>query len=1031
MTVPPSGKITLLFTDIEGSTQLWERSPMEMRAALARHDSIVRDAIEAHHGYVFKTVGDEFCAAFASAADALAAVVDLQRRLYAEAWPASLGGPDARGRARGIRVRAGLHAGDVEVHDGDYLGPVVNRSARLMDAAHGGQVVLSQAVYDLLAPDGQSSLELRDLGLRRLRDLSAPEHIYQVIMPGLPAEFPPLRTLDARPNNLPAQLTTLIGRERETAAIEKLLLRDDVRLVTLVGPGGTGKTRVALQVGADLIDAFEHGVYFVPLAPISDPGLVLSTISSTLGLREEGTRPLIDTLRETLRDKRMLLILDNFEQLLPAAPRLTNLLSACPGVSALVTSRALLRVRGEREFEIPPLRVPDLAQLPPLDHMLDDDAVRLFVERAQAIEEDFTLTAENRRAVAEISVRLDGLPLAIELAAARIKLLAPETLLTRLSSRLKTLTSGPRDLPARQQTIRNTIAWSHDLLGEDERIIFRRLSVFNGGFTLDAAEAVCEGVGPMDMDTLDGVASLVDKSLVRRIRASLDREDGQAESGEADLRFMMLETIREYGQVRLVEAGEVAAARQAHAAFYQRLAEEGGMRIDQGQAVVWLDRLDSDRDNLRLALDWYAEAADRPTIEDGLKMASALWRFWYFRGYWAEGRARLESLLARTAARTSQRAWALLAVGSFAAEQADYAAARRFQEEALAIYREIGDPGGIGRALHRLGTIAFAQGDYPSADAKFRESLALLQERQDRGGMGIALHSLGEVAVAQGRYQDASRFYQDALGHGKVVGNPQIVAWALFGLGLIAYYQNDLPSARSLCQQGFQMADELGDKHATALARANLGLIAAAEGSVDAGRALLGESLAALEELGARRDVAVTLNALGSLIAQTHPDEAWAYYTRAANVARSVGERAALAEALAGLGRVGLGSGRLDATAAASLFRESVTLRRNLGDGRGIADSLDAFAELASASGKEGEGVAQAAQLLGAADALRESIGAAVWPVSRERHTRVVAAVRERLGETAFTEMWETGRTLPLADLVQRLLDEPDSGRVA
>ncbi|MFN8483061.1 MAG: tetratricopeptide repeat protein [Anaerolineae bacterium] len=1032
---PPTGAITFLFTDIEGSTRLWERRPLEMRLALARHDAIVRAAIEAHQGYVFKTVGDEFCAAFESASDALDAAIALQQGLFAEAWPISLAGADGRGRPRGIRVRAGLHAGEAEERGGDYFGPVVNRSARLMAVAHGGQVILSQAVWDRLAASGRGDVDLRDLGLRRLRDLSLPEHIYQVILADLPTEFPPLNTLDIRPNNLPAQLTTLVGRERETAAIANLLVRDGARLVTLVGPGGAGKTRVGLQVGADLIDAFDHGVYFVPLAPVSDPALLYSAIGAPLGLREEGGRPLRDTLADHLRDKRMLLILDNFEQLLSAAPRVAELLATCPQVSALVTSRSLLRIRGEREFEIPPLRVPDLSRLPAADALLDYDAVRLFVERAQAVQGDFRVTQANRRAVAEICARLDGLPLAIELAAARTRLMAPDTLLARLSSRLKTLTGGPRDLPARQQTIRNTIAWSHDLLNDDERIIFRRLSIFNGGFTLDAAEAVCAGVGELDMETLDGVAALVDNSLVRRGRALTPTQDpasGDAasggggpgpENGAGHLRFTMLETVREYGQVRLVEAGEVEAARQAHAAFFRHLAEDAQPQIDGRRATEWLERLDAESDNLRLALDWHQAEGEGGRAEDGLRLVSALWRFWYFRGYWTEARARLEALLGRAPARTVVRAWGLLAAGSFAAEQGDYAAAQRFQDEALAIYRELGDRGGLGRALHRLGTIAFAQADYPTAEARFRESLALFEAPPDPGGLGIALHSLGEVCMAQGRYRDAADFYRAALAQGQVVANRQIVAWSLCSLGLVAYYQSDTASARALCEQGLESAAALRDKHGVALARADLGLILAAEGHADAGWALLEESLAVLEELGARRDVAITLNSLGSLAAPARPHDAWAYHSEARDVARAVGERAALAEALAGLGRVGPAAGRLDAVDAAALVRESLALRHALGDGRGVADSLDAFAELGCyGPGESEDGLAEAARWLGAADALREAIGAAVWPVSRERHARVVAWARDGLGEAAFAEAWAAGRRLPVADLVQNLL---------
>jgi predicted ATPase/class 3 adenylate cyclase len=548
----PSGTVTFLFTDIEGSTQLWEQHPQAMPAAIERHNAILRAAIARHGGVVFKLVGDAVYAAFASAPQAVAAALAAQRALHAEAW-----GPTGV-----LRVRMALHSGGAEARDGDYLGLPLNRVARLLAAGHGGQILLSLTTEQLVREQLPSDVALRDLGTQRLKDLSLPEQIFQLIAPDLPATFPALTTLDARHTNLPAQPTALIGREQDVAAISTLLRRAAVRLVTLTGPGGIGKTRLSLQVAAELVEQFADGVYFVDLAPIRDPQLVSTAIAETLGVREAGNQPLLVTLKEYLRDKRMLLLLDNFEHLLDAAALVADLLAIAAQLKVLATSREMLHLRGEQEVGVDPLAVPDPAHLPALDQLSQYAAVALFIQRVQASQPSFQVSNANAPALAEICVRLDGLPLAIELAAARVKLFPPEALLARLSSRLALLTGGPRDLPARQQTLRHTIAWSYDLLNEAEQALFRRLGVFVGGCTIEAAEAVCNVNGDLPLDVVDGLAALVDKSLVKQVEAM----DGEP-------RFTMLETIREYALEQLAANGELEALRQRHAAFFVTLAE--------------------------------------------------------------------------------------------------------------------------------------------------------------------------------------------------------------------------------------------------------------------------------------------------------------------------------------------------------------------------------------------------------------------------------------------------------------------------
>src|ERR671910_104699 len=525
MNGPPTGTVTFLFTDIEGSTKMWEGHPQAMQGALARHDEILRRLIQDRGGYVFKTVGDAFCCAFSTAPDALEPALAVQRALSGEEWEAT--GP--------LRVRMALHTGAAEERDGDYFGPPVNRVARLLSAAHGGQVLLSLPTHEMVRDQLPAGMNLAELGEHRLKDLFRPERVFKLLAPELPSEFPPLRTLEAYRNNLPLQPTPLVGREKEVSEVCALLQRDETRLLTLTGPGGTGKTRLALQAAADLLEDFPDGTFFVPLATLTEADLFFSAVAETLGVKETGEQPLFESLKDYLSERRLLLVLDNFEQVLEAAPAVTELLAVTPDLKVLVTSRAPLRLYGEKDYAVPPLSIPDVRHLPDLKTLSQYEAVRLFIERAKSTKVDFEVTDENAPAVAEICVRLDGLPLAIELAAARIKMLPPRAMLQRLGSRLKLLTGGARGLPERQRTLRGTIEWSFALLDEGEQVLFGRLAVFSGGRTLEAIEAICDTNGDLPVEAFDGVSSLLDKSLIR-----------QEEGPNGEPRFVMLETVHEF-----------------------------------------------------------------------------------------------------------------------------------------------------------------------------------------------------------------------------------------------------------------------------------------------------------------------------------------------------------------------------------------------------------------------------------------------------------------------------------------------------
>ena len=611
---PAPRTLTFLFTDLEGSTQLWERFPEAMRPALARHDAILRAAVEGCDGQVVKTTGDGLMAIFSSVPAAVSACVTAQHGLMEEPW----------GETGPLRVRMGLHSGEAETRVGDYFGPTVNRAARIMAVGHGGQVLLSAATAALVMDQLPDAATLRDLGEHRLKDLGRPEHVFQLVHPGLVGDFPPLATLNHRPNNLPVQASTFVGRDAELEQIRERLEDEAVRLFTLTGPGGTGKTRLALRVAAELIDGFDDGVFFVDLSADRDTPAVLADIALTIGVSETSGESLLEGLISRLRHQRLMLVLDNFEQVTASAPTVVELLSGCPGLKLLVTSREALHVRGEHVFSVPPLSLPRTAAGPrSAAELAHYEAVQLFVDRAQAVQAGFELTDQNADAVADICLRLDGLPLAIELATARIRLFSPEALRRRLGSRLRLLRSGARDLPARQQTLRAAIEWSYQLLEPGERRLLELLSVF-ATTALDAVEVVADEidwVSETGVDALDGVASLLDKSLIRRV-----------DTGDGEPRLAMLETIREYAAERLDGHPRFsAAAHRAHAVYFAEFAHRHWMHLTGQRRQPALAAMAADIDNLRLAWRYWVDERDLDQLN---KLLDSLWLVYDARGWY-------------------------------------------------------------------------------------------------------------------------------------------------------------------------------------------------------------------------------------------------------------------------------------------------------------------------------------------------------------------------------------------------------------
>ncbi len=709
----PSGTVTFLFTDIEGSTRLLQDIGELYAVVRDEHAGIIRRAVGQEGGVEVSTEGDSFFVAFDSAVGALRAAVQAQRGLAAHAWP----------HGTPVRVRMGLHTGEGIPRDGDYVGLDVHRAARIAAAGHGGQILLSDATRRLVdgaLPDGAS---LRDLGSHRLKDLDRPERLHDVVIQGLPCEFLPPRSLEGRPNNLPAQLTSFVGREADIAEVRRLLA--GTRLLTLTGPGGTGKTRLALQVAHASLDEHPDGTFFVDLSSVADPAVVPAAIAQALAVPESPGRPILASLKDHLRDRDILLVVDNFEQVAAAAPAVEGLLTAAPKLTVLATSRVVLAVRGEQEFAVPPLRPPDPLRLPDLETLRSFDAVRLFTERAMAVSPRFQVTEDNAPAVAEITARLDGLPLAIELAATRTKLLSPQQMLPRLQHRLSILSSGVRTLPERQRTLRGAIGWSFDLLPEPERRLFARMSVFTGGLSLEAVEVVCRP-DELGLDALEGVTSLVDQSLVRRAEPN------------GSPRFLMLETIREFALEQLAASSELEDVSRRHADHYLDLALAAEPHLTAEDQAEWLDRCDHEHPNIRAALRW---AIDGGHVDLAQTAAGALWRFWHQRGHLAEGRRWFDEVLAMRGGQgpTAARAKALTGAGGIAWWQNDMETVRSCYDEALAIERALGDPGRTADALFNQAMVLGAQGNIEGGAALLDESLELARRAGDESSVARTL----------------------------------------------------------------------------------------------------------------------------------------------------------------------------------------------------------------------------------------------------------------------------------------------------
>lgn len=782
VTALPVGDVTFVFTDVEGSTRMLGRHPKAYAAALLRHDALLRDAVDAHGGFVFETIGDAVYAAFGDPGDAIRAALDAQVHLQAEPW----------GDIGQLKVRMAMHGGPVELRGDHYFGAPLYRCARLMSIGHGAQTLVSRIVADAVGSKLPSLAELRPMGSHRLKDLAEPEEVFQLAHPALPADFPPLKSLDQRTTSLPLPPTSFIGREDERKALHRLV--EESRLVTLTGPGGVGKSRLALQVATESIAFFDDGVVFVPLAPIKDPAAVGTAVAQALTIADSAQDSRAQSLSSHLAAKELLLVLDNFEQVLDAGSLVSDLLAACPHLKVLVTSRVPLHLSAERQFAVPPLaharRDGRLAK--------QSDATVLFLQRALAVNPQLVLGDEDLHAVAEICARLDGLPLAVELAAARSNVLSPRELSRLLDNRLDLLTGGARDADPRQRSLRATMDWSFDLLSESERALFRRSAVFVGGASLDAVAAVC---GPgLDRSGLDLASALVNHSLLLREL----RPDGST-------RFAMLETILEYARERFISSGEADEMGDRHARYYAAAADRP-LAPAPGSGTLskeWLELLDVERHNISSALSWLINRKDTASAAD---LVRSVWPYWMTRGHLHEGRSFTEQLLTMPGIRQRADIGRLLSVaGEFPRVQGDHRRARELKEEGLAIHRRSGTKPEIAADLHDLGMIVAREGDRMRARALHEEALRIRREIGDADGISHALNGLTVLALLEGDYARAAMWAGEELAAARVSGVPLDIAYALHNLGEARRGLRDPTHAAGLYLEALTAAFAFGD----------------------------------------------------------------------------------------------------------------------------------------------------------------------------------------------------------------------------
>ena len=1031
----PSGTVTFLFTDIEGSTKLAQQYPEQWETLRARHHAILQSAIGAQNGYVFQIVGDSFCVAFSSPIEALNAALDVQHFLIREEWsPAPL------------KVRMGIHTGTAQLQeDGQYTGYTALASTqRIMSIGHGGQILLSGSTRELVRDTLPAGTELLDMGEKRLKDLLRPEHLYQLNVSGLPVTFPPLKSLDSFPNNLPMQLTTFIGREQEIVEIKKEL--QSHRVVTLTGSGGAGKTRLSLEVGAACLEQFKNGIWFVELAALTDPALIISAVLSAFGVHEKENDT--QSLANFIGNQSLLLILDNCEHLIEDCTRLVaSLIQLCPKLHILASSREAFGIAGEQLYHVPSLSFADPKRLPALDEIAKCEAVQLFVERVKTYMPSFSLTERNAPSIAQICCRLDGIPLALELAAARVKVMSVEQLASRLGDMFNLLTSGSRTALPRHQTLRALIEWSYDLLSEPEQNLFRKLSVFSGGWTLEAAESICKAEGRGSV--LENLARLVDKSLVNK-----EELDGEA-------RFHMLETIRQYAEFKMFASEEVEQVKNSHRDWFMQLVETAEPKLRTDKQLVWLNRLEMEHDNLRAAMQWSVE---QKHVEQALRISSALAYFWEIHGHNDEGRNWLSQALALDAQSNERKhpfAWAKAVDGHFnlTATLPNPEQYRPRMQQALDIFRKHGDAFWAGRVLYHLAYIPHFAGEFEDAYSTYQAGFDFYQTIDDKWGMGECLHCMAHTLEGRSIFEESHKLYNQSLDFMRAAGDRYSLFHPMGDMAVIAFNKGELSKAKSILEESTQAFEELKNRIWNSISINRLTEVLYEQGKYENAREMNLRHLEVVRKMGDPEQLGWAVEITGKIeLAEGNLSVARQIYNEALAVAEkheyefreyTIGFRKAA------LGLIDCYEGHYPNGKAAIEFGIEKVQKKSTPDAssllpyRGHALWLekdlpgavrsyhDAVLELRNnyffiriPECLEGLGkiavlqndLEHAACLFGAAEAMRARMGTLIPPIQRGDYDAHMQMLREKMGN-AMETTWSTGHKMTFDEIVAYALE--------
>jgi predicted ATPase/class 3 adenylate cyclase len=1067
-----NSSLTFLSTDIEGSRQIWDRYPEAMRTALTRHDALMRQAVEMYHGTLFRSINGACQAVFSAASYATAAALTAQRSLLSEQWGVIP-----------MQVRMALHSGPALEKDGLYFGSTLTHLTYLLKATYAGQILLSQAVSSQLENDPQP--ELRNLGVHHLTDLYSTETCFQLVAPGLPAEFPPLRSLDTYPHNLPVQVTSFIGREKEIAEIGRLLIGTvkanhpqahslppaaTYRLVTLVGVGGAGKTRLAMQTASFWLDNLPDGAWLVEMGTLVDPELVPQMVAKELGVCYQSRQNLPSALTDYLHSRQTLLVLDQCEHLLEACTQLADmLLRTCPDLKILATSREALNIPGELVFHMPPLSLPDSEsaqrEKPTLVDYAQSDAVSLFIKRAASVQPDFLLSEQNAPHVAQICQRLDGLPLAIELAAMRVNTLPVGGISARIENRFRLLTGSPRTTLSHPQSIRAIIDWSYDLLSPSERTLLGRLAVFAGGWTLEAVTAICTDDQQMAeylerRSGIDRRASISPWNGQER-RSGIDRrsltdvlipaasiagllthlvEKGLVTTGTSNdqKRYRMVGIIHQYSREKLLSSGEAERMHSRHLSYFANLAVEAEPKLWGTEQAAWFKQIEVEIDNFRTALEWAEASPDMAEVESGLQLAGSLWQYWITLGCRSEGSDRLERLFARTdvAGHTAERARALNLAGILAAQNRNLPEARQYLEQAQSIGSELGDQFKIAHSHYGLGLAAFIEGDLDAAKQQYEASLTLFRSLDHQAGISVALRDLGELALRENDLEKSRQYFEESLVICQQMGHKLGAAEAHNALGSITKRYGDLTAAQQNFQEALTILREINHLPAIAEALMGLGSIARSSSGVArftngavspnidfaTARTYLEESLAIYRKLGNKKRVAFTLTRLDEITRSLGDyTAARSFYEESLVVLGDLNPSGGIITALNDLGDTSLQEG--DPHQAASFFQEALTLALETGDKPGIASNLVGLASVFLQLGKT-ERWRWAIRLLCQAEIILETSGVNADADDQTQIESTYNELRKKLGDGLFDSSREEGHDMSLGQVISYALEK-------